>query len=350
MDRQETSLHYINTIKTIGIFCVVFAHLSLPNELLKFINIFHMPLFFFISGYLFSMEKYDFQNLIKRKAKTLLIPYLFFAICSYIFWYFIGSKYGNNTLTDPDMPIQYAKGILFAFPMKEYLGFNIPIWFLPCLFVSELLFFLINKQTGKYALPISMIIYIIGIAIKEYLPFRLPWGIDVALFALLFIQLGYLFRTKNGFNKYINRLKPDIKLISCGCFFILTYLLAQLNIGESTYVTMYSREFNSHLLFLPASLSGICFMFLGGAILPQNRIFNFYGRNTILILGFHLICFSFIKAIQVFLFHIPIEKANETILPNLLYTCLAFLFLSPVILGINKYFPYLLGRKKGILY
>ena len=47
-----------------------------------------MPLFFFISGYLFQEKKEEsLISFIKRKAKRILIPYFVFAILSLIPYY-----------------------------------------------------------------------------------------------------------------------------------------------------------------------------------------------------------------------------------------------------------------------
>ena len=49
---------YIDVLKGIGIFLVVFGHVTHILELREYIWNFHMPLFFFISGFLFNSSKY----------------------------------------------------------------------------------------------------------------------------------------------------------------------------------------------------------------------------------------------------------------------------------------------------
>jgi acyltransferase len=50
---------WIDALKGFGIALVVFAHYSLPEALDTYIFSFHMPLFFFISGFLFNFVKYN---------------------------------------------------------------------------------------------------------------------------------------------------------------------------------------------------------------------------------------------------------------------------------------------------
>ena len=53
-------LGWIDRSKGIGIFLVILGHASLPYEVSKFIFSFHIPLFFFLSGYLFYPTKHPF--------------------------------------------------------------------------------------------------------------------------------------------------------------------------------------------------------------------------------------------------------------------------------------------------
>ncbi len=88
---------WIDAAKGLGIILVVFAHTLVPQireESLNasfiwiFIYNFHMPLFFFLSGYLFEkgLERYtDKGKFILGKLKYLMLPYLTFSIFAYVF-------------------------------------------------------------------------------------------------------------------------------------------------------------------------------------------------------------------------------------------------------------------------
>ena len=47
---------YWNILKGIGAFCVVLGHCAMPVQ--NFVYLFHVPLFFFISGYMYNEQKY----------------------------------------------------------------------------------------------------------------------------------------------------------------------------------------------------------------------------------------------------------------------------------------------------
>ena len=88
---------WIDIAKGIGIILVVFAHTIVPqirenSFRAKFVWIFiynfHMPLFFFLSGYLFEkgLPKYtDKGKFVLGKLKYLMIPYLTFSVFAYVF-------------------------------------------------------------------------------------------------------------------------------------------------------------------------------------------------------------------------------------------------------------------------
>ena len=63
-----------DTIKSIGIIAMIIGHLSIPDECRKFIFIWHMPLFFIISGYFYKPSKT--LDLLKKLSRSLLKPYV----------------------------------------------------------------------------------------------------------------------------------------------------------------------------------------------------------------------------------------------------------------------------------
>lgn len=108
-------LHYIDSIKGLAIFLVVMGHVlawlysdynvalqaDKPMFLWKVIYAFHMPLFIFVSGFLFGFSKFESLGsyVIKmyKKTKMLLIPYLVCGILVYLwrgvrpltYWYLL---------------------------------------------------------------------------------------------------------------------------------------------------------------------------------------------------------------------------------------------------------------------
>ena len=69
MDRKEE----IDILKGIGIFSVIAGHV-VPGFASEMMFLFHMPLFFMVSGYLFKADS-NHSQFLKNKAISLLIPY-----------------------------------------------------------------------------------------------------------------------------------------------------------------------------------------------------------------------------------------------------------------------------------
>jgi len=80
-------INWIDWAKFLAITAVVFCHTPQPHDsFLKFyIGIFHMPLFFFISGYLTKARKNTKEELSKWK-RSIIIPYFIYNLIFYPYW------------------------------------------------------------------------------------------------------------------------------------------------------------------------------------------------------------------------------------------------------------------------
>lgn len=60
---------WIDVLKGIGIILVVIGHTSMENPLVKWIYVFHMPLFFALSGYMFGRgrKQYTFVKFTEKE-------------------------------------------------------------------------------------------------------------------------------------------------------------------------------------------------------------------------------------------------------------------------------------------
>ncbi len=128
---------FIDIAKGLGMILVIWGHIILHGPLNNFIYSFHMPLFFFISGMLFAPQKYaNVKEFVKRKIKTLLIPYFLLSILTYIWWVLVENRISNssNNIIFSFIQIFIAQG------SSSYMLHNIPMWFVSCLFFVEILY------------------------------------------------------------------------------------------------------------------------------------------------------------------------------------------------------------------
>ncbi|HIY48570.1 MAG TPA: acyltransferase [Candidatus Barnesiella excrementavium] len=147
-------IDYIDLVKGIAIIGVVWSHTVHPQWYnVSYIN----ALFFFLSGFFFKEE--PFPVFFKKKIKTLIIPFTFFYLISYPFRIVL-NLLDHHTLSNFDWAC-----ILDVFDItnrNNYLFVNVPLWFIFCLFIMQLIYWCMNKVVPtKY----RTWIYIIVIAI-----------------------------------------------------------------------------------------------------------------------------------------------------------------------------------------
>lgn len=134
MEQTSGRLTWVDYAKGLGIIGVFALHSNAPTVLLHVIDMFCMPLFFLLSGFVFSIRKYDsFPPFLWNKLRTLVFPGIFFGVIQSAVRYFTCVMvYGiRPTLTYTEWLISFVIN-----SRTVWLG-EIP-WFLACLFVIEI--------------------------------------------------------------------------------------------------------------------------------------------------------------------------------------------------------------------
>lgn len=126
---MKERIAFIDLAKGVCILLVVLGHLvPVFNESLTFVFCFRMPLYFCLSG-LFFKDYGGFRNFTLRKTNKILIPFVAWYLISYAI-YHIGHSFSSNEALFHISDIFTTNSI-----------FNIPIWFLLCLFWSNVIFY-----------------------------------------------------------------------------------------------------------------------------------------------------------------------------------------------------------------
>lgn len=333
---------WIDYAKVIGIFLVVFGHTAIPAYLYNAIFSFHMPLFFFISGYLFSFKKYDsYKHFLGKKTKQIAVPYFYFNIITYIFWFFVGRKFGNDSTRD----IPFYKpliGILYGNGTGDFLVHNIASWFLACLFIVENLFFLLFKSIGKSKKFLLLIIFVfIGYLDYTYDSVRWPWSFNVALAALVFYASGNLFKRK--INLFLQTRIIFLILLILLIFPVYTFFFT-INGGVNLNLNYY----HNYWYFWPEAFSGILIVIIISRLLEfylgKTSFIEYISKNTIIILTFQFIAMSVIKAFTSYILKMPLTTFNNKVLINILVSLIVIIMLVPLMFIIDNYLPFLIGK------
>ncbi|MEH2174625.1 acyltransferase family protein [Nostoc sp.] len=190
-------IEWIDCWKGLGIITVVVGHIVSPGA--KYIYWFHMPLFFFISGYLYR-EKTDYSAFLKKKFFNLIVPYLSFLFLFSLFQYL--PLIMNSWQQKQFLPID--KIIIFTFLIickKFYGGANLVLWFgvfwfVTCLFFTQQLYNLIYIKFGSNnLLMLKIMLCCYSLAMINYYLIKnvvFPWNINVVVMALPYYWLGHM--------------------------------------------------------------------------------------------------------------------------------------------------------------
>lgn len=197
---EKKRLDYIDLAKAICIILVIFAHVCHEFKChMAFesgLRMFRIPLYFCLSGMFFKEYKGIF-DFIRRKTNKLLIPFAFFLL--------ITSFIIPTLLIDYCNYDWYVKGwrLLWSWLWEREHLYNGSLWFLLCLFESNIIFYCIyllaKRSAHKTTLLIcySGILGIGGFALRHF-EISIPMYFDTMMTAMPFFCFGYiLFRHSN---------------------------------------------------------------------------------------------------------------------------------------------------------
>lgn len=331
---KKRRINWLDQLKGFSIILVVYGH-NLPLIDI-YIDSFRIPLFFFIAGFFHPSEQNFSTAVIKKRAKQILIPYFLWSFFLFIFWFFVGRKYGDSA----DLNLSVLKnfiGIFYAQGDHEYMNWGIPMWFLPAIFFSFIFFGMVRKIENKsYQILVTFVLVGLGFSIPVLFKTHLFWSLDVALVSLFFYAAS--FYMKDFLFKH-KKLKYEVVLLFA---FLITYLMFAFNFSEN--VDMYRSKYGNTFFFLVNASLGIGFWVLLFRRLPKITFLTFYGKNTIPVLALHTRALTVIKVFLIVLFGSKVFIFNEV--EKIVITIIQLLMLYPIILIINKYAPILNGKRK----
>ncbi len=306
---------YIDIAKGLGILLVVWGHIMLTGFTHQFIYAFHMPLFFMLSGMMFQRNKYkNLFDFIRKRAKRLLLPYLVYSVVTWVIWALFRLIRNDEVVSylNPLLQTVLAKG------SGEFMVHNSALWFIPCLFATEIVYFLICKFKNAYVLVISLLFTVLSFVLGYYFDgdwwFLLPWNFDAALIALTFFCIGNLF-VKYYSHEQIIEYAENYKVIlyvTSALFFALLYygvvFFGECSMGSSSYHC-------SGLIFIVRAIVGCFFMLLFSLIISQ-----IYGKNQHCKYPVNYIKWLGVNSLDVMCLHIPIKGVFVLIIAALLHT------------------------------
>lgn len=151
-------LDYIDIAKALGMLTIMWGHIAVGKSV-TFVYAFHIPLFFILSGMVFTQNKYpDFKSFVKRRIQTLIIPYIIYSFITWAIWAMF-SYVTHVKVESYWMPLLQT---FIAQGSEGYLVHNVPLWFVSCLFVVELVYYWISKLPDVWNVIVCLLLAIMS--------------------------------------------------------------------------------------------------------------------------------------------------------------------------------------------
>lgn len=318
-EKTKTRIDYVDLMKGLTILWIIWIHTYHPD----FGN-YRNPVFFFASGIFFKLS--DAKTFFAKRIWLILVPFFFFYFSSVPFRYLIDlwdsrnfSYFDWNRLNE----------FLHIKPKWDYLTLNVPLWFLLTLFWIQLYSFVIFRLPRT----IIFITAIFSLCFMEELntQFATPFMINNAFAWYGFFAIGYLIG--KPIINYLNTTKRKVFVFIATTLFVIGCVCFE---GLEIYDWQNMLGKTKLIVFIVAFLT--FFSFFNGW--KKLDILRFFGKNSLIVLGAHL--WILIPIQRIFFKLYPIQSPWL----GFIAAVICAIILIPVINWLNKFLPYLVGKKK----
>lgn len=318
MENKERIL-WLDVARAIAIILVVCGHCDNFTfwSIQSFSGLFFMPLFIFISGYLFKDRIIDsFSDLtafLKRRVLPIYKYYLTYELVFYFlknFFFQIGFYsssvlYGDKIIHPVSSLSTVAVDVIKIALCMGREPFCGAFWFFIALIFVTIAYAII-RFIGRNLRIDENITVSAGVLFCFVLGCVMRYTINIprfspALTLVLFYHLGNLY--------YVNRERISF---NNGFICLISFILL-LVLNGCGYVSMNQNMFTDPVFLLVASFLGIYMVFFISKAIDRNlaglrNALVYIGQNTLPIIAFHLFCFKFVMLAQLFCGYISFEQ------------------------------------------
>lgn len=362
-------LDYLDMVKGFGIFLVVLGHMEdIATSTRVWISSVHMPLFFIVTGILMAVKnepERDFKELVGRKFRGIIIPYLWFSLSYFII------DIANCWIIKN---IDFRTFIVDTVSSITFYGQSV-LWFLPAIFLASIGFLYIkNHFSDKITLPLVFVIAVISYVIKLLFEKLYSANADSILITSL-INIVYIFLRAliaqsfvgSGFylKKYYDKITQTDKIGEDGndnrsnvaktisgkpfTLFLGIFLLG-INIPLALYnecADLRNMLLNNVAVYYMAALSGCSGIILIFKALPKIKPVIYFGKNSIIVMAAHVNYYFLYAGIRLaWVVDVYNKHAKHYVFVTIVVITV-FALCTVVIEAINRFFPFVLGKKKS---
>ncbi|WP_342416280.1 acyltransferase family protein [Paenibacillus sp. FSL R10-2782] len=337
---ERKRLDWVDTARGIAIIAVFCGHFLTPDRRLEvFCYLFHLQLFFLISGFFFSKNKdLPFSVFLKEQIKRLIVPLVFFGVLNILFFDFYKDE------TSPVMWSQFAS-IFTGFkdhPAPE-------LWFMASLFCVSIFYYLINKiiKNRHAILVLSLIIFLFAkvpviTVLLKHLSFLNVY--DTPNYLLFFALGDYIFSHLRNFDFKAQRKKIKYFIHVIGSF--LFFCAYGIFTFTPDWYKSYGINIDGHVIYnayrLALTLIIISAVLYVSHLISDFKILSEIGKNTLVLMGLEMIIKN-ISLNVMGMFNISIHLDNAL---QIVIYCSLLIFLVKILAFnfFNKSVSYLIGK------
>ena len=280
---KKERIVWIDQLRGIAFYFVILGHMNVPEMLKSWIYSFHMPVFFFITGFNYDIDKIAQTAplaYLKKLGARLLVPYVWMQLLSFCL------RFVDQTLLQHrEVPVAlWLRGILRGNSQIIKAPSN-PLYFCLLLFCAELLLYIIIKLThGRRFLVYALTLSTLPLSLlTETLWLR--WHLNVAPACACMIlcgaALGQMYRKKKALLQSL-RLSQTLPL--CAVLFLFGAAVWYFNGYTSVHGNVWGKDFTLAMLAALATSTALALLTMK---LPKLGWLTLAGQNTLLFMGFH---------------------------------------------------------------
>ncbi len=316
---KKERITYIDVVRGIAIILVCVGHaisnmqdvreIALPH-LLRWISQFHMPLFFVISGMLFSDA--NVKHPVKSSLHKVKAYYIPFVVYNLIFLALHNVFAALQLVNDKFNGGAYdAKQYLYRFVMVitgHRQSFGGAMWFLGSILIISLLFiwmfwFVRRFIPAKWQTPVECVgvLAFVAVGVSGYCP--TAFKLNVSLYSTLFFYFGYLYK-RYKWNETLLRYKWPIMAVC---------LILSVWIAYVSPVGIVSKYYANFWLFAITAVLGSLLIILMAQtkFLKDNVVLQYIGKKSLDIMSLHFLSFKVVSVVIILCYGLPWERLAE---------------------------------------
>lgn len=328
-------ISWIDYAKTLAIFTVVLIHTHCDGHLTVALKSFTMPVFFFISGFLFSYDRNPrYGAFAYKRFRQLVVPYLWINAVAYVAWLAVLRHMGGNAADGAPWHEPLIAALLGLPPLLVH---DIPLWSLLCFFVVEMVYYPVRRHLGRYGdLWMALAALAVASAISLLSPeegLMLPLSLAPASVALVFYALGHAVASDERVRSRLTGPSIPVVLMAAVSFAV--------GVAYNTPVNFFMGHIGNPLFFLMASCGGSLLLvqvsaWLGKCFGDAGAI-RLISRGTLLVCGFHLLAFAAIKGVMLYGFGVSPSALTAGIPSGLAMSVGAVALCVPLIMAVERW-------------